>query len=59
MQAARALAVIEGRDYVIPVDIKRLAPAVLRHRLALRPRAAAKGLTAKRLLEQLLETVPV
>lgn len=59
MQAARALAVVEGRDYVIPMDIKRLAPAVLRHRLVLRPRAAAKGLTAKRLLEQLLDTTPV
>ncbi len=59
MQAARALALLEGRDYVIPMDVKRLAPAVLRHRLVLRPRAAARGLTAKSVLEQLLETVPV
>ncbi len=57
MQAARALALIEGRDYVIPMDVKRLAPSVLRHRLAMRPRAAARGVTAKSVLEQLLSTL--
>ncbi|MCC2977860.1 MoxR family ATPase [Sphingomonas sp. PL-96] len=41
--AARAAAVLEGRDYVIPDDVKLLAPALLRHRLILSPAAEIDG----------------
>jgi len=41
--AARAAAALDGRDYVIPDDVRGLAPAVLRHRLALSPAAEIDG----------------
>ena len=41
--AARARAAIEGRDFVIPDDVKLLAPALLRHRLLLSPAAEIEG----------------
>jgi MoxR-like ATPase len=44
--AARAYAVLEGRDYVIPDDVKALAPSVLRHRLVVSPAAEIEGGTA-------------
>jgi MoxR-like ATPase len=57
--AARAEALLEGRDHVIPSDIKRVAPAVLRHRLAPTYEAEAKGLAADQLIARILEVVPV
>ena len=59
MRAARALALIAGRDYVTPNDIKRLAYPVLGHRLQLQPTAGVRGLTSKDLISQLLSSVPV
>ena len=44
--ASRAHAALEGRDFVIPDDVKRLAPPLLRHRLILSPSAEIEGLTA-------------
>ena len=41
--AARARAAISGRDYVIPDDVKALAPSVLRHRTILSPAAEIEG----------------
>jgi MoxR-like ATPase len=41
--AARARAAIDGRDFVIPDDVKALAPALLRHRLILSPAAEIDG----------------
>ena len=58
MHAARALALIFGRDFVIPSDIKRLAYPVLGHRILLQPTAGIKGLTPKDVITQLLSTVP-
>ncbi|MGH9813543.1 MAG: AAA family ATPase, partial [Candidatus Acidiferrales bacterium] len=46
MLVAKALASIEGRDYLIPDDVKTAAPPVLRHRIILRPEADLEGLTA-------------
>ncbi|MBW3576474.1 MAG: AAA family ATPase [Actinobacteria bacterium] len=43
MRAARALAATEGRDYVVPDDVKALVPHVLPHRLILRPEAQLAG----------------
>jgi MoxR-like ATPase len=57
--ASRAEALLEGRDHVIPSDIKRIAPAVLRHRVAPTYEAEAKGLAADQLIARILEVVPV
>ena len=57
--SARAEALLEGRDHVIPSDIKRVAPAVLRHRVATTYEAEAKGLSSDLLIARVLEVVPV
>jgi MoxR-like ATPase len=56
---ARALAGIEGRDFLIPDDIKSAAPAVLRHRVLLKPEADLEGLTADQVVSDLLAAVEV
>ncbi len=56
--ATRALAVLCGRDFVIPDDVKFLALPVLRHRLTLSPSAEIEGLTADRILREVLDQTP-
>ncbi len=56
--AARALAVLAGRDFVIPDDVKFLALPVLRHRLTLTPGAEIEGLTADRILREVIDQTP-
>ncbi len=56
---AKASALLEGRDFVIPEDVQALALPVLRHRLLLTPDAEMEGVTADRLLVQLLSGVRV
>jgi MoxR-like ATPase len=56
---AKAMAGIRGRGFVIPDDIKALAPAVLRHRLILRPEAEIEGLTPDRIVANILAAVEV
>jgi MoxR-like ATPase len=56
---ARATAGMEGRDFLIPDDIKGAAPAVLRHRLLLRPEADLEGLTADSVIAEILGAVEV
>jgi MoxR-like ATPase len=53
--AARAYAVLAGRDFVIPDDVKFLALPVLRHRLTLSPSAEIEGLTADRILREVID----
>jgi MoxR-like ATPase len=53
--AARARAALEGRDYVVPDDVKALATAVLRHRLVLSPAAEIEGKQVETLVTQLVE----
>lgn len=53
--AARARAALEGRDYVIPDDVKALATAVLRHRLILSPAAEIEGRAIEALVTELVE----
>ncbi|MBW8753627.1 MAG: MoxR family ATPase [Sphingomonadales bacterium] len=52
--AARARAALEGRDYVVPDDVKTLATAVLRHRLLLSPAAEIEGKQVEALVEDLV-----
>ena len=56
---ARALAGMEGRDFLIPDDIKAAAPAVLRHRLMLKLEADLEGLTADSVIAEILAAVEV
>lgn len=56
--AARAQALIEGRDFVIPDDIKSVARPVLRHRIQLSADAEIEGQTPESLLSRLLDQVP-
>jgi MoxR-like ATPase len=53
--AARALAALQARDFVIPDDVKFLAVPVLRHRLVLSPSAEIEGLTADRILGEIID----
>ncbi len=54
-QAARARAALDGRDYVVPDDVKALAPAVLRHRLLLSPAAEIEGRSGEAIVGELIE----
>jgi MoxR-like ATPase len=58
---AQAWAILQGRDYVIPDDVKTLAPFVLAHRLVLRAEARLKGYTAAKVLEEIVggQDVPI
>ncbi|MSR46959.1 MAG: MoxR family ATPase [Planctomycetes bacterium] len=56
--AARALAVLDGRDYALPDDVKRLAQPVLRHRVVLAPGAELDGTTADAVIQKILDAVP-
>jgi MoxR-like ATPase len=57
--AARTAAGAEGRDYLLPDDVKSVALAVLRHRLLLKPEADLEGLTTDQVIQQILATVEV
>jgi MoxR-like ATPase len=58
-RAARAAAVLEGRDFVTPDDVKGVAPAVLRHRITLAPELEVEGRTPDDVLVALLGRVRV
>ncbi len=58
-QAVCGLAILEDRSYVVPDDVKRLAPYVLAHRMIMKNRSGAKGTTAKDVISDLLKTLPV
>ncbi|HEX7154298.1 MAG TPA: MoxR family ATPase [Thermoanaerobaculia bacterium] len=56
---AKAYAFIQGRAFVIPEDVKSIAPDVLRHRLVLSYEAAAENLSAEKIIELVLNAVAV
>ena len=56
---ARALAWLQGRDFVTPEDVQAVAHDVLRHRLILTFEADAQAITADQVIERLLNTIPV
>ena len=57
--ASRAWAALEGRDYVLPDDIKRLAEPTLAHRLIVSPSARIKNVTPHQVIEDALKHTPV
>jgi MoxR-like ATPase len=59
MRVAKARAIVSGRDYVEPDDVKSVAPTVLAHRLILAPEARSSGLDAEDLVRSVLERTPV
>jgi MoxR-like ATPase len=59
LKMAQATALMEGRAYVVPDDVKALAPAVLRHRIAVAPELELEGVSPDRALEGVLEKVEV
>jgi MoxR-like ATPase len=58
-KTAQALAAVRGRDHVLPEDVKSMAPAVLAHRLVLRPEAELRGRTTRAVMEELLAETPL
>ena len=59
LKCAQAFAALQGRDYVLPEDIKTLVPLVLAHRLILKPEAELRGHTAQTILDDILEKTPL
>jgi MoxR-like ATPase len=58
-QASQAWAAIQGREYVLPDDVKRLAPVILTHRLMISPQAQLRGRRPEELVEDIVNSVPV
>jgi len=58
VRAGRSLALMRGRDHVVPQDIFDIAPDVMRHRLVLSYEALAQGVNADQILARVLSTVP-
>lgn len=56
--AARGAAALDGRDYVIPDDVKRMAPPLLRHRVVLSPSAELEGLDSDTVVRRVIGSVP-
>jgi MoxR-like ATPase len=58
-RAAQALAVLRGRDFVVPDDVKYLAPAVLTHRIIISPQTRLRGRRPEEVVAEIVEAVPV
>jgi MoxR-like ATPase len=59
LMAAKAFAAINGRDFVIPEDVKKSIYPVLRHRIVLTPEREMEGMTADKVIEMIVQTVEV
>ena len=59
MLVAQAAAAFDGRDYLVPDDVKRAVPPVLRHRVMLKPEAELEGYDADRALADVIAAVQV
>lgn len=59
LECSKALAAMNGRDYIIPEDVKTVAPPVLRHRLLLRAESEMEGLRADDVVKSVLGAVEV
>ncbi len=59
LRGARAVAALEGRDFVVPDDVQEVAPWALRHRVMLTPEAEVEGQTPDDLLAELIRSVEV
>ena len=59
LNISKAIAQMRGRDFVIPDDVKEMAPAVLRHRIQLRPESEIEGQNSDDVIKRILDTIPV
>ena len=59
MKAAQALALSEGREFVIPEDVREMAVPVIAHRVVVEPQARFAGVTTAGLVEEILAKVPM
>jgi len=59
MTVAKAAAAMDARDYLIPDDIKAVAPPVLRHRLVLQPEADLEGITTDIVVKEILNSIEI
>ena len=59
LNISKAIAQMRGRDFVIPDDVKELAPSVLRHRIQLRPESEIEGQSTDDVIKRILDTIPV
>jgi MoxR-like ATPase len=58
-RAGQAMAAVLGRSFVLPDDVKRVAPAILTHRLIVRPESRLRNVTAGAVVEEILGQIPV
>ncbi len=59
MDASKALAAINGRDFITPEDIKKVASPILAHRIILTPEREMEGFTAEKVVQQLIESIEI
>ncbi|MHA1516425.1 MAG: AAA family ATPase, partial [Candidatus Heimdallarchaeaceae archaeon] len=59
LNAAKSVAAMRGRDYVIPDDIKRIARVASAHRLMMKPEAELEGTTGTMVVNEILRNLPV
>jgi MoxR-like ATPase len=58
-RTCQARAAIDGRDFVIPDDVKAMAPPVLTHRLVVNPQTRLRGRIPEDVVREIVDTVPV
>jgi len=56
-KASRARAYIDGKDYVTPLDVAKVAPDVLKHRLILNYKAVSEGVKPEEIVSKIIENV--
>jgi len=59
LKSAKATAALSGRDFVIPEDIQKMAPHVLRHRIMLTPEKEMEGISADELIDNILKSIEI
>jgi MoxR-like ATPase len=59
LRTAQALAAVRGNGFVLPDDVKRMAPAVLTHRLVLRPESRLRRVLAEAVVQEIIDDIPV
>jgi MoxR-like ATPase len=59
LKSAKALSIINGRDFVTPDDIQYVAPHVLNHRIILTPEAEMEGITTENVIQEIIQTIDV
>jgi MoxR-like ATPase len=59
MHLSKSYALLNNRDYVVPSDVKSIAPPALNHRIALHPTSLVKGIKPQKIIQDILNEVPV